>query len=104
MIDFLINEKVISVALITGIFTTSLVSSFKINILDPYFEKVFKTDIIDVNNNGKLDSIDLQYSNEQIKKFSKQIKSKVFLKDLILWVCVILIVYFIYNFFNSKKI
>jgi hypothetical protein len=104
MIDFLINEKIITFALITGVFTTSFLSSIKVNLLDPYFENIFKTDIIDINNNGKLDSVDLKYSNEEIKKFSKQIKFKVFLKDLILWVFVILIVYFFYNFFNSKKI
>ena len=98
MIDFLINEKIITVGLITGVFTTSLIGSLKINILEPIFENIFKTDVIDVNNNGKLDSVDLQYSNDAIKKYAKQIRYKVFLKDLIMWILIILVIYIIYKF------
>jgi len=98
MIDFLINEKIITVGLITGVFTTSLIASLKANIMEPIFENIFKTDVIDVNNNGKLDSVDLQYSNDVIKKYARQIKYKVFLKDLIIWLLIILVIYIIYKF------
>ena len=103
MLDFLINEKILTFSLITGVFTTSLIASLKINLLDPLFENMFKSDVIDVNNNRKLDSTDLKYSTDELKKIAKEMKTKIFLKDLVLWLLIILFLYLIYKFLEMKK-
>ena len=46
MLTFLLEEGVISVGALSGIFTASLLGSFKSNILDPFSENVVPNHIL----------------------------------------------------------
>jgi len=82
MLNFLINENILGVAPICGLFTTHMFVSLKNNILDPAAHKLFPTDFFG-------DSTD---SN----KLNANIKWKLFLKDFILWMIIMATVYIIW--------
>ena len=71
MIDFILSEKIITAGVLTGVFTTHLVGSFKNNILDPMVENVVPSHKLDFT------------ENKQEK--NKKINYLIFLRDFILW-------------------
>ena len=116
MIDFIKNEKIITIALFTSIFTATLIGSFKRNIIDPAFERVapshqldfVPTDnktytmesLLDAGNYDKKTHADIHYRD------NTRIKWQTFLKDLFVWLFIIFIIYIIYisiNHFFKKK-
>jgi large-conductance mechanosensitive channel len=80
MLNFLLNENVLSVAPICGFFTSHILISLKTNILDPLSYKLFPENFFG-------DSID---SKKLI------INWKMFLKDLVLWIIVMFVFYIIW--------
>ena len=108
MIDFIVNEKIITFGLLTSIFTATLIGSFKINIIEPMFEHALPSHTLDVNNDGKVDQLDFQILHdagnyEKIRMKNKKIKWQTFLKDLLMWLIVIFLIYIIYKIIKSQK-
>ena len=82
MLNFLLNENILAVAPICGLFTSHMLLSLKNNILDPATHKLFPTDFFG-------DSTDSNKSNANINW-------KLFLKEFVLWIIIMAIVYIIW--------
>ena len=85
MITFLIQEGVITVGTLSGIFTAYMLNSCKQNIIDPVSESFFSQ-----TNFG----LDL----ETDKPVNKIVKWKQFLKDFIIWTIIMVILYLIWKY------
>jgi hypothetical protein len=81
MIDFLLAEKILTYSLITGVFTQQLLLSFKTKIIEPISCKI------------------LPDSGDE----PTELKCKSFLRDLAVWILLILILYLIYRFFENRN-
>ena len=102
MISFLLQEGVITVGALSGIFTTGLINSLKVNIIDPSIEKLVPSHKLDV-----LPPLPLPVKDEksnfadmfplpigpvvQIK--SSIIKWQTFSKDFITWLVLMCLLY-----------
>ena len=93
MISFLVQEGVITVGTLSGIFTAAMLNSLKTNVIDPLsYHCICK--------------IDLQDHFEETPKGGQpvsatqntQIKGKVFLKDFIIWLIMMVILYLIWKY------
>ena len=49
MLSFLLDEGVLTVGVLSGLFTTGLLNSFKLNIIDPCIEKIIPTHKLDTD-------------------------------------------------------
>ena len=133
MISFLLQEGVITIGTISGIFTALLLNSVKNNIIDPCVEKIapigtllnrpVKDIIDDIKDDGKINNSNNpqrsplnkppQQNNEQktgiFNNFNQntnnygnqfgghgknEIKWKIFMRDLITWLIIMLILYY----------
>lgn len=90
MINFLLNENIITVMGVSGFFTTQLLASLKNNILDPMSHhllprRMFKRD-------------------ENFDQDKEIIKWNSFLKDFIIWLILMYIIYLIWKHMKKTKI
>lgn len=104
MISFLLEEGVITVGTLSGLFTTALLNSLKSNIIDPSIENIVPSVNItppplpepkDKSNFADMFPIPMGHPIEQSQK--KVIKWKIFLKDLLTWIIVMSILYFVWK-------
>jgi hypothetical protein len=117
MISFLLQEGVITIGTLSGIFTALLLNSLKNNIIDPFVEKVAPIDkfvnaeqlvptVVATPNGQQKDKCDANTSNATFV-FGNQfgcngkpiIKWKVFLRDFITWLIIITLLYLIWKKF-----
>jgi len=89
MISFLLEEGVITVGTLSGIFTAAMLNSFRLNIIEPVIENIFPSNQLDLNN------LDDPKSGKQT---DKQIKWQTFLRDFLVW-C--LVMYLLYIFWKN---
>jgi large-conductance mechanosensitive channel len=89
MISFLVQEGVLTVGTISGIFTVYMLNSLKQNVLDPVCEQIIE--------NSELSSHFSESSNVNPQP-SKTIKWKHFLKDFIIWICLMVALYLFWKF------
>ena len=91
MISFLLQEGVLTIGTMSGLFTAAMLNSFRINILDPTIEKIYPTEKLD-KNVSSLDSASQIIMNktdpDQKANPKSLIKWQTFLRDLITWVIV----------------
>ena len=85
MITFLIQEGVITVGALSGIFTAHMLNSCKQNIIDPVSESFFSQ----TNFGLDLDSD---------KPVNKIVKWKQFLKDFIIWIIIMILLYLLWKY------
>jgi len=117
MLTFLVQEGIITIGAISGIFTALLMNSFKNNIIDPVVEKVAPLDkLLDFVDDGKINNshkktgtpqkpeannlqgILPQAHGNQFGGVGKDtIKWKVFLRDFITWAIIIIILYHVWK-------
>ena len=104
MISFLLEEGVITVGTLSGIFTTALLNSFKLNIVDPGINAIVPPHKLDVKEN-----VNVNVEGEKSEKSgfsdlfplpvgtnpnaSGTIKWQTFLKDLITWIIIMFMLY-----------
>jgi len=112
MLTFLLEEGVISVGALSGIFTATLLGSFKSNILDPFSEKIAPTHLLDPTNKDK--TVDQSKKKENMANIldannytfydpsTNKIKWKMFLKDLIIWIIIMFILYLIWKYLIKR--
>ena len=89
MISFLVQEGVLTVGTISGIFTVYMLNSLKQNVLDPVCEQIIE--------NTELRSHFKENTNVNPPP-SKTIKWKHFLKDFIIWICLMVALYLFWKF------
>ena len=109
MLTFLLEEGVLTVGAISGIFTSSLLGSFKSNILDPVAENILPSRHLDkdahvIDTSGNPEYTKLQFGDTK-SQFGSKIKWQTFLKDLVLWLLIMFIIYIIWKklISNIKK-
>ena len=101
MLTFLLEEGVLTVGAMSGIFTATLLGSFKSNILDPFAENLIPShhldkhaqvqeNILDANNYSKGTESKSHFGNNKIKW-------QTFIKDLTLWLIIMFIIYIIWK-------
>ena len=115
MISFLLEEGAITVGTLSGLFTTALLNSFKLNIIDPSIENLVPS--VNVMATPQPQSPQVASSKEDKSNFSdmfpiptgptgsppadslqkKVIKWKIFLKDLLTWIIIMTILYFLWK-------
>jgi len=97
MLSFLLEEGVLTVGTISGLFTASMLNSFRINILEPCIEKIVPSSNLDKDKFGtSLGNIMTLPINTNVST-NKIIKWQTFLKDFITWVLVMLCLYLFYK-------
>lgn len=128
MISFLLQEGVITIGTISGIFTALLLNSVKNNIIDPVVEKVAPTGsllnrpigeiIDDIKDDGILNGSNIKkigvpqsapknnsninlnantHGNQFGGHGKDEIKWKIFMRDLITWLIIMLILYLLWK-------
>jgi len=107
MLSFLLEEGVLSVAAVSGIFTASLLGSFKGNIMDPLCESILPSRHLDKDKSKNTSDVNkseigdtkniLDVSNTKSEFGSTKIKWQTFTKDLILWLIIMFILYLIWK-------
>jgi len=101
MITFLLQEGVITVGTISGIFTALLINSAKNNIIDPIVEKIAPLNKIHTE---EINNITLPQSNQegslrniignQFGGIGKdKIKMNIFIRDFITWLIIMILLY-----------
>ena len=117
MLSFLLDEGVVTVGVLSGLFTTGLLNSFKSNILDPAIEKMIPSHKLDTpikqnitNINQDTPIVKENQSNfasifpipvgtpEQTDLPKNVLKWQTFLKDFITWLVVMFIFYLFWKF------
>jgi len=98
MLSFLLEEGVITVGTISGLFTASLLNSFRINIVEPVIESIAPSGILDNTGGGIFPGPEIvcDSSGKECKN-SKQIKWQTFLRDFVTWA---ILMYCIYLFWK----
>ena len=107
MISFLLEEGVLTVGTMSGLFTAAMINSFSINILEPSIENIYPshrldnqfTSILDPNNilmNGG------NNNNETSSNNSNIIKWQTFVRDLITWLIVMCCLYIFWKTVLNK--
>jgi len=111
MLSFIVEEGILTIGTISGIFTAYLLSSFKNNIIDPCVEKVAPIEtLVDLLDDGKLNNSHKQNkgagtpactpATNQFGGLDKKIvKYKLFLRDFITWLIIIIVLYFAWKYF-----
>jgi large-conductance mechanosensitive channel len=99
LFDFIIDERIISVGLLSSIFTATLIGSLKVNIIEPIFENIIPSQNLDVDPT----QTDILNAGNYYPTSSKQIRWQTFLKDLLMWFVVIIILYIIYKIIFKNK-
>ena len=101
MLGFLLEEGVLSTGILSGLFTNTLLTSLKTNIIDPLAENVVPNHTLDRNGDGVVDEKDEIILQQQLKQ-NKQIKWQSFVKDLIVWIILMAILYLTWKFLIKK--
>ena len=107
MISFLLDEGVITVGTLSGLFTTALLNSLKRNIIDPSIERIAPSHKLDNTVNvpketsseksGFADIFPIPIGTANENPTSTTIKWHTFLKDFITW---LVIMFFLYLFWK----
>jgi large-conductance mechanosensitive channel len=104
MFTFLLEEGVLTVGALSGIFTATLLGSFKSNILDPFSENIFPSHELDKHAQPTQEEFtsdkDILDANNYKSKFGKKNNAvlwQTFIKDLILWLIIMFIIYIIWK-------
>jgi hypothetical protein len=87
MLSFLLEEGIITVGTLSGLFTAAMLNSFRMNILDPGIETMFPSEKLDVPK-SKLDSASQIIMDTPSSSKDIQIKWQTFLRDFITWLFV----------------
>jgi large-conductance mechanosensitive channel len=108
MISFLLQEGVITIGTISGIFTALLLNSLKQNIIDPIVEKTCPTPIPSNFKSPPNDKNDKQQTenafsvNALTNQFGGPSKTcinwKLFLRDFVTWFVIMVILYLVWKY------
>jgi hypothetical protein len=101
MIPLLVQEGCLSAAVLTGFFTNHLITSFKLNILDPLTNRFIPAERLDrhISMNDELE-LEINQKDEKgtMHKYHKQLRWQTFIKDLVIFA---IIAYLIVKIFTG---
>lgn len=103
MISFLLDEGVITVGTLSGLFTTALLNSLKKNVIDPGIERIAPSHKLDNSikegdsKSGFSDMFPIPIGSGTDGPPTTTIKWQTFLKDFITW---LVIMFFLYLFWK----
>ena len=100
MITFLLEEGVLTVGTLSGLFTTALLNSLKRNIVDPSIEKLLPSHRLD-KQESFADLFPIPTgpvappppTDKHPEELSSEIKWQTFLRDFITWVIIMFLLY-----------
>ena len=106
MIPLLVQEGILSSAVLTGFFTNHLITSFKLNILDPLTNHYIPVESLDKhivkpNDNLQLEIHESDASGKTTTVF-KKLRWQTFLKDLIIFAIVAYIIVKLFTKYLNK--
>jgi large-conductance mechanosensitive channel len=110
MLSFLLEEGVITIGAISGIFTTSMLNSFRTNILEPVIENIVPGHKLDKSQFGEETNLEnIMKIHAQVTGkdplTSKVIKWQTFLKDFITWLMLMFFLYYLWkNVVHKNKV
>jgi large-conductance mechanosensitive channel len=93
MISFLLEEGVITVGTISGLFTAAMLNSFRVNILEPSIENLvpsYKLDPFTSTSLGNIINPPVTIAEQRIKG---HVKWQTFLRDFITWLILMFCLY-----------
>jgi len=97
MLSFLLDEGVVTVGTISGLFTTALVLSLKTNVVEPLIERICP--------HHTVSSFAIDFNEPSVAESSsekKRIKWKLFLKYFFTWIVVMSVIYLFWKFVLIK--
>jgi hypothetical protein len=98
MFGFLLDEGVVTLTVLSGLFTTSLLNSFKSNIVEPCIEKIVPYHKLDRNEEfTSLFPIPIG-TNEHKNAPRDLIRWQTFLKDLSVWILLMFLLWLFWKF------
>jgi large-conductance mechanosensitive channel len=108
MFSFLVDEGVITIGTISGIFTTGMLMSFKNNIVEPTIENLIPSHTLDKSQFGEDTSLDnIMKIHAQVTgkdpATAKVIKWQTFLKDFVTWLALMYFLYLAWKNLVKKK-
>jgi large-conductance mechanosensitive channel len=111
MISFLLDEGVITVGTLSGLFTTALLNSLKRNIIDPSIERIAPSHKLDnppskdgESKSGFSDMFPIPTGPMPDGQSTTTIRWQTFLKDLITWIVIMFFLYLFWKFvLNPNK-
>jgi large-conductance mechanosensitive channel len=108
MLSFLLEEGIITIGTISGLFTTSMLNSFRTNILEPTIENLVPSHQLDKSQFGEDTSLEnimkVQASiTGKDPALNKVIKWQTFLKDFITWLLLVFLLYLLWKNIIHKK-
>ncbi len=108
MFSFLVEEGVITIGTISGIFTTSMLNSFRANILEPTIENLVPSYTLDKSQFGEDSSLEnIMKIHAQVTgkdpATAKVIKWQTFLKDFMAWLILMFCLYYIWKNYVRKQ-
>jgi large-conductance mechanosensitive channel len=109
MINFLLDEGVITVGTLSGLFTTALLNSLKRNIIDPSIERIAPSHKLDntpqspsskegESKSGFSDMFPIPTGPMPDSIPTTTIRWQTFLKDLITWIIIMFFLYLFWKF------
>lgn len=108
MISFMVQEGILTIGTLSGIFTALLLNSLKNNIIDPIVEKTVPLDKLhDLLDDGKINNSvpktaptngNYIFGNQFGGIGKDKINWKIFLRDFITWMIIIVILYLVWKF------
>ena len=121
MISFLLEEGVLTVGTMSGLFTAAMLNSFRVNMLEPIIENIFPSHKLDKNDTSPGDNImqptvNLSRADKEklgIKQENfgapppppppkKIVRWQTFLRDFITWIFVMMVLYIFWKFVLQK--
>jgi hypothetical protein len=99
MIGFMLEEGALTLGAMSGLFTTSLLNSLKVNIIDPAGEQIMPSSkLVNISNDRSNfgDMFPIPTGPVQVVPVplvSTEIKWKIFLKDFIIWLVLMFCLY-----------
>jgi hypothetical protein len=90
MLTFFLEEGVLTLGTISGLFTANMLNSLKLNIMDPLFEKIFDSEYLDMH---------AKKNTAEENARCKHVKWQTFTRDFVTWLIVILILYLSWKYY-----
>ena len=103
MFDFFLDEGVLTVGAVTGIFTANMLNSLKGNVVDPFIENLIPSHKLDSEPESQTTEKFADIMTTKIEPPPKQppgpkkIKWQTFLRDFITWVILMVFMYLIWK-------
>lgn len=99
VVRFLLNEKLLTIAVLGSVVTFQFISTFKVNIIDPLLDFALPSDKFNFMNIVLKDGEDPVVFDRKIS-----LGIGIFLKEFIKWMVAILIIYLLANYTRFPRI